>query len=77
MACVFPVLMQHHHIAYRKGMPGKICRVVYVELGINILKAHALLQFPGIDKGIILSGNRDTFFFKVIHIHKANIPCFC
>ena len=26
------------------------------ELGINILKAHALRKLPGIDKGVILSG---------------------
>ena len=57
-------------------MPGKVCRVVYIKLGINILKAHALLQLPGIDQRVVLSGNRDTFFFKVIHIHKVNIPCF-
>jgi hypothetical protein len=42
MACVLPALMQHHHVTHGKGMPGKVCRVVYVELGINIFKAHAL-----------------------------------
>ena len=76
MACVLPVLMQHHHIANGKGMPGKICRVVYIELGINIFKAHALPQFSGIDQSVILSGNRDTFHFKIIHRHKTNISCF-
>ncbi len=63
--------MQYHHITYGKGMSGKVCRVVYIKLGINILKAHALLQLPAIDKGIILSGNRNPLFFKVIHIHKT------
>ena len=76
MACVLPVLMQHNHIADGKGMSGIICRVVYVELGKNIFKAHALPQFFGIDQSVILSGNRDTFHFKIIHRHKTDIPCF-
>ena len=76
MACILPVLMQHHHITDRKGMPGKIRRTVYIEPGINIFKAHAFLQLPGVDQSVILFRNRDTLHFKIIHCHKPYIPCF-
>ena len=68
--------MQHHHIADGKGMSGKICRVVYIELCKNIINAHALLQLPGINKLIILFRYRNPFHFKVVHCHIAKIPCF-
>ena len=63
VCAVLSVLMQHHNIADRKGMPLIICRVVYVEFLIDCFQRCALRpplqpgKFAHIDKVVILRLN--------------------
>ncbi len=54
MGGILPVLMQHHDIRYRQGVPGEVCRAVHIEPGINAFQIILLRQRGGVGQLIIL-----------------------
>ena len=53
MGGILPVLMQHHDIRYRQGVPGEVRRAVHIEPGINAFKVILFCQRRRIDQLII------------------------
>ena len=54
MGGVLPVLMQHHNIRYRQGVPGEVRRAVHIEPGINAFKVVLRRQRGGVNLLIVL-----------------------
>ena len=53
MGGILPVLMQHHDIRYRQGVPGEICRTIHIEPGINAFKIVLRRQRCFIDQLVV------------------------
>ena len=54
MGGILSVLMQHHDIRYRQGVPREVCQTVHIEPGINAFQIILRRQRRRIDQLIIL-----------------------
>ena len=53
MGGVFPVLMQHHDIRYRQGVPGEVRRTIHIEPGVDAFQIVLRRQRRFIDQFIV------------------------